>query len=87
MEGDGPIMGRPRQSGFIAMSQDVVAADATCCRMIGLDPRKLAYLAEARKYLGNVDAGRIEQRGERLERFAATFDVPDEFKPLRLSKL
>jgi uncharacterized protein (DUF362 family) len=87
MEGDGPIMGRPRQAGFIAMSRDVVAADATCCRVIGLDPRKLAYLAEARKYLGNIDASRIEQRGESVERFAATFDVLDEFKPLRLPKL
>ncbi len=87
MEGDGPIMGRPRQAGFIAMSRDVVAADATCCRAIGLDPRKLHYLAEAQYYLGNIDASRIEQRGESVDRFAATFDVVDEFKPLRLPKL
>ena len=86
MEGDGPIMGRPRQTGFIAMSQDVVAADATCCRVIGLDPQKLFYLAEAGHYLGNIDGKRIEQRGESADRFAATFDVVDEFKPLRLQK-
>ena len=65
MEGDGPIMGRPRHAGFIAMSQDVVAADATCCRVIGLDPERLRYLAEARHFLGNIDPHRIEQRGER----------------------
>jgi uncharacterized protein (DUF362 family) len=87
MEGDGPIMGKPRQAGFIAMSRDVVAADATCCRVMGLDPPKLAYLAEARKYLGNIDTSRIEQRGEPVERFAAFFDVLDQFKPLRLPKL
>ena len=87
MEGDGPIMGRPRHAGFIAMSRDVVAADATCCRAIGLDPRKLTYLAEAQHYLGNIDPSRIAQRGESVERFAAVFDVLDEFKPLRLPKL
>ena len=86
MEGDGPIMGRPRHAGFIAMSQDVVAADATCCRVIGLDPERLGYLAEARHFLGNIDPHRIEQRGERIDRYAAEFDVVDAFKPYRLTR-
>ena len=86
MEGDGPIMGRPRHAGFIAMSQDVVAADATCCRVIGLDPERLPYLAEAGHFLGNIDPARIEQRGERLDRYAAEFDVVDAFKPYRLTR-
>ena len=86
MEGDGPIMGRSRHLGFIALSQDVVAADATCCRVMGLDPRKISYLAEARHFLGNIDLDRIEQRGERPERYATVFDVIDPFKPLRLSQ-
>ena len=38
MEGDGPIMGRPRQAGFVALGSDPVAVDATCARAIGLDP-------------------------------------------------
>src|SRR5690606_23089346 len=37
MEGDGPIMGKARHTGLIAMTTDVVAGDATCCRAIGLD--------------------------------------------------
>jgi uncharacterized protein (DUF362 family) len=86
MEGDGPIMGRPRHAGFIAMSQDVVAADATCCRVIGLDPERLPYLAEAGRFLGNIDPARLEQRGERLDRYAAEFDVVDAFKPYRLTR-
>src|SRR5687767_6987179 len=45
MEGDGPIMGRARPLGFIAMGEDLVAVDATCARIIGLDPEKLHYLA------------------------------------------
>jgi uncharacterized protein (DUF362 family) len=86
MEGDGPIMGRPRHTGFIAMSEDVVAADATCCRVIGLDPERLPYQAEAGQFLGNIDPRRIEQRGERIDRYAAEFDVVDAFKSCRLRR-
>jgi uncharacterized protein (DUF362 family) len=86
MEGDGPIMGKARHAGLIAMSTDVVAGDATCCRVIGLEPRKLKYLREAGEYLGNIDPARIDQRGEKLERFATTFDVIDSFKSFRLEQ-
>lgn len=84
MEGDGPIMGRPRHAGFIAMGRDLVAVDATCARIIGLDPALMAYLAEAGLFLGNLDNSRIQQRGEPIARFATTFDVVDEFKRIRL---
>ena len=47
MEGDGPIMGHPRHMGFIAMSADLVAVDATCASIIGLNPDKLPYLPAA----------------------------------------
>jgi hypothetical protein len=53
--------------------------------VIGLDPARLPYLAEAQHFLGNIDANRIEQRGERIDRYAAVFDVVDAFKPLRLT--
>jgi uncharacterized protein (DUF362 family) len=86
MEGDGPIMGRPRSLGFVAMGSDVVAVDATCARIIGLDPRKMPYLAAAGQFLGNIDPARIEQRGESPGRYATTFDVVDHFKHLRLTR-
>ena len=84
MEGDGPIMGRPRALGFIGMSRDLVALDATCTRIIGLDPGKLPYLAVASEYLGNSDLARITHRGEPPARYATTFDVVDGFKAARL---
>ena len=40
MEGDGPIMGKPRLLGFLAMGSDLPAVDATCARVIGLDPAR-----------------------------------------------
>jgi uncharacterized protein (DUF362 family) len=83
MEGDGPIMGRARPAGFIAMGTDIVAVDATCARAIGLDPRKLPYLEAAGHYLGNIDPRRIDQRGERVDRFRQDFALIDSMRFLR----
>lgn len=84
MEGDGPIMGKPRALGFVAMGTDPVAVDATCARVIGLDPLKIAYLEPASKFLGHVDERRIDQRGEPPSRYAARFDVIPDLEHLRL---
>jgi len=85
MEGDGPIMGRPRPMGFVAMGSDLLAVDATCARMIGLNPAKMPYLSVGSEYLGNIAERRIDQRGEDPARYRTQFDVVDEFKKLRLS--
>jgi uncharacterized protein (DUF362 family) len=84
MEGDGPIMGRSRSMGFVAMGTDLPAVDATCARLIGLDPAKMPYLSLASAYLGNTDPARIEQRGEQPSRYQTQFDVIDYIKPMRL---
>jgi uncharacterized protein (DUF362 family) len=80
MEGDGPIMGLPRAFGVLAMSRDLVAADATCARVLGFDAVKLPYLEAAGQFLGNLDEQRIDQRGERLARFAMRANVLDQFR-------
>jgi uncharacterized protein (DUF362 family) len=85
MEGDGPIMGRPRTLGFVAMGSDLVAVDATCARVIGLDPEKIDYLRAASRFLGVTDSGRIDHRGESPRRYATQFDIVDALKPLRLT--
>jgi uncharacterized protein (DUF362 family) len=86
MEGDGPIMGKPRALGFLAMGTDLPAVDATCARIIGLDPDKLAYLGPAGQFLGNITERRIEQRGEPPSRYATRFEVVPELEFLRLSR-
>ena len=83
MEGDGPIMGTAKPVGAIIMGTDCVAVDATAARMMRLQPERMAYIAEARHYLGNVAADRIEIRGERLDRFATPFEVLEPFRHLR----
>jgi uncharacterized protein (DUF362 family) len=83
MEGDGPIMGTPRRCGFLAMSADPVAVDATCARIMGLDPMKIGYVREASRYLGNAATGRIAQRGEDPGRYEGRFEVLEHLKSLR----
>jgi uncharacterized protein (DUF362 family) len=84
MEGDGPIMGKPRPLGFVAIGTDFPAVDATCARVIGLDPAKLDYLQQASRYLGNTLEARIDQRGEPVNRYATTFEVIKALEGLRL---
>ncbi len=86
MEGDGPIMGRPRPLGFVAMGSDPVAVDATCARVIGLDPEKIEYLTPAAEFLGIIDPSRIQHRGESPDRYATRFDVVPALEHLRLSR-
>ena len=83
MEGDGPIMGTPRKCGFLAMGTDPVAVDATCARIMGLEPRKLPYLRHASEYFGNLSPSRIAQRGEDPARYETSFELIDRLKPLR----
>ena len=86
MEGDGPIMGKPRQLGFVAMGSDLPAVDSTCARVIGLDPAKITYLEAAGHFLGNTGERRIDQRGEPIARYATQFDVVPSLQHLRLAQ-
>jgi uncharacterized protein (DUF362 family) len=83
MEGDGPIMGRPRAMGLLAMGTDVVAVDAALARLIGLEPARMRYLAEAGRFLGNADMARHDHVGERPARFASRFAVIDAMRSLQ----
>jgi uncharacterized protein (DUF362 family) len=79
-------MGKARHLGFIGVGTDLAAVDATCARIIGLDPARLPYLKAAGNFLGNIDLARIEQRGESLARYATTFEIPDRFLTSRLTE-
>ncbi|MEK6234583.1 MAG: DUF362 domain-containing protein [Planctomycetales bacterium] len=64
MEGDGPIMGTPKQAGVVVMGESLPATDATAVRVMGLDPWNIAYLRFASGYIGPVLEHNITQRGE-----------------------
>jgi uncharacterized protein (DUF362 family) len=82
MEGNGPLQGTARDLGRIVMSDDPVAADFTCARLMGFDPYRISHLAQATQFLGNGDVQRIDQLGEKLPRTVRPFSVLPEFAHL-----
>ncbi|HME46487.1 MAG TPA: DUF362 domain-containing protein [Syntrophorhabdales bacterium] len=83
MEGDGPIMGKPKQAGVIVMGTNLVAADATCARIMGINPQKVAYLAAAAGRLGPIKESNIFQRGEKIESVRTNFELLQNIKAHR----
>ncbi len=47
MEGDGPAGGSPRELGLLLGGEDPYAIDLAVCRLMGLEPQKVPYLAAA----------------------------------------
>ena len=82
MEGNGPIQGSPRNAGVLVMGADVVAVDATCCRLMGIDPSRIGYLHQS-VVLGNLSAEMIEDRGETPRSLRQPFALLPQFAYLR----
>jgi uncharacterized protein (DUF362 family) len=77
MEGDGPIMGTPRQCGKLIFGTNLPAVDATAARLMGIDPWRIGYLAVASGRLGPIAESHITQRGEPVSGPAQPFAVLD----------
>ncbi len=84
MEGNGPIQGTPIPVGLLVFGTDPVATDTTAARLMGLDPTRISYLAEAARFLGQGDLERIRQVGEDPEAEATSFDVLPPFEGLKV---
>src|SRR5262249_3639441 len=83
MGGGGPADGPPNPRGVVVMGADRVAVDGTCCRLMQLDPEKVACLVlAARKKLGALAEGQICQVGETIAERSQPFDTVPHFKPL-----
>jgi uncharacterized protein (DUF362 family) len=77
MEGDGPIMGAPKNAGVIVMGRNLPSVDATCCRIMGINPAKIRYLAKAENVLGPIRQADIIQCGETIESVRTDFELLD----------
>src|ERR1700688_2328452 len=81
MEGNGPIQGTPKPAGLLVMGSDLPSVDATCCRIMGIDPAKVDYLRmAAERGLGVIEEAHVEQRGETIKSVATRFELIDNFK-------
>ena len=68
MEGYGPHSGTPVEFDCIVAGKDLVAVDATVCRMVGLPIEKVDFFdAALEKGLGNFADEAIEVRGNPIE--------------------
>jgi uncharacterized protein (DUF362 family) len=83
MEGNGPIQGTARPAGVIVAGASPPAVDATCCRIMGLDPARIGYLRLAAGADGLAE-DLIPQTGERIASVAARFAVLPELAHLQL---
>jgi uncharacterized protein (DUF362 family) len=82
MEGNGPLQGTARELHRIVLADDPVAADATCARLMGLDPRQVKHIATGQAFLGNLDPDRISLLAGRVARPDRPFAVLPEFHDL-----
>ncbi|HWZ31312.1 MAG TPA: DUF362 domain-containing protein [Bryobacteraceae bacterium] len=83
MEGNGPIQGTSRAAGVIVAGASPVAVDATCCRIMRIDPLKIRYLQFA---AGSEQLKErfMPQTGEKIASVASTFALLPELEHLRL---
>ena len=87
MEGDGPLNGTPKQLGALVMGTDLLAVDATCCRLMQLDPERIGYLVLGQQRgLGCLREGAIKQTGETITSLARPFETLPQFRPLYLGR-
>jgi uncharacterized protein (DUF362 family) len=86
MEGDGPLNGTPKEMGVLIMGSDLVAVDATCCRLMKFNPERIGYLVLGHgKKLGQLAEAQIKQLGETIADRAKPFDTVEHLKGLSIA--
>ncbi|MGZ5298753.1 MAG: DUF362 domain-containing protein [Actinomycetota bacterium] len=83
MEGNGPISGTPVAVNVLVFGDDPVATDVIGARVMGFDPEKVGYLAEAARFLGQGDVERIRSEGEDIDGVTTDFAVLPRFASMK----
>jgi uncharacterized protein (DUF362 family) len=87
MEGNGPLNGSPRCLNRIVLADDPVAADATCARLMGLDPQRIIHIRAGAQFLGNSAIQGIDQLAGAVEVPKSPFELVPEFEYLRATQI
>lgn len=70
---------KPFNIGLIVAGRDVVAVDAVCCMMMGIDPESVKYLSlAARGRIGTIDPKEIEIVGLGLDEIVPAFRAAED---------
>jgi uncharacterized protein (DUF362 family) len=84
MEGNGPILGSRKNVGVIVAGAHPPSVDATCCRIMQIDPEKIKYLQLVARN-SRWDPSRIRQTGESIASVATRFALHPDLEHLRLA--
>jgi uncharacterized protein (DUF362 family) len=87
MEGNGPIQGTPKYAGVLVAGRDLRAVDATCCRIMRINPLQIGYLQLSADSQSHVLERNIKQIGESIASAATPFELIPEFRRVRLEGL
>ncbi len=83
MEGNGPILGTRKRVGVVVGGAHPPAVDATCCRIMQIDPRKIRYLRMvAKRSSWNLEG--TQQLGESVDSVATRFALHPDLAGLHL---
>jgi len=81
MEGNGPVIGTPREVGVVVASKNLVSVDSVCSRLMGFDPSEIGHIAGAHALgLGEIGLEEIDVLGDGWERFRGDFERPYSLK-------
>src|SRR6266481_1529638 len=83
MEGNGPIQGNPKPVGVLVSGKDMVAVDATCCRIMKINPSAIRYLRLAAGP-NHMEEANILQIGETIPHVQTPFELIPQFHTIRL---
>ena len=77
MEGNGPVIGTPKEMGLIIAGRNPLEVDALCCRIMDIDPREVGHLVKAYEMgLGEIDVEKLEVIGEDWRSLVTPFERP-----------
>jgi len=81
MEGNGPVIGTPKNLGVIVAGTNPVAVDAVCTRLMGFDPGEVRHLARSHRMgLGEISLDGVEVVGDDWRSLAQVFERPYSLK-------
>ena len=77
MEGNGPVIGTPRELGIVVAGLNPVAIDAVCTGIMGFDPGEVKHLARAHEMgLGEINLNGIDIVGDDWRGLDQVFERP-----------
>lgn len=74
LEGPGPVSGTPVKMDLLIAGKDVVATDATACRVMDIDPTEIYHIKRAyEKGFGEIDKAKISVVGSEIDEIKRRF--------------